>query len=191
MKDIAKMREEMERKIKYAEMSNKIEAEVGIECSFMPGGSPTQPGKEWLNFGEVTKEQAAKLLKIFPWTERAKVSGKDAEMSYLLELHKYPKEICSRLEIEWIHNEWFITLKIQVRTDDEVLMTYFKWDRYQIDDSTIGLYYGAVSRSVKECLKEVRCLNFNCGQVIRYQGGYFRQMSEGHAECIISEIIGE
>ena len=190
MKDIAKMREKMEREIRLAEMSNEIEKKVGVNCSVM-GESGTQKGKTWLLFGEVTKEQAAKILKMFPWTERAKVSGKDIELSYILGTHRYPRDPYTLLEIQWIHEEWAITLKLPIKHDDEALRGYFRQDGYPLDDSTIGLYYGAVSPRDKAELKRCPVLSFNCGSQIRYYGGYFTQTSEGHAECIIAEIIGE
>lgn len=195
MKDIAKMREEMERKIRLAEMSNEIEEKVGIECTVM-GESGTQKGKTWISFGEVTKENAAKILKAFPWTEKAKRTRSASdnsvlEMSYLLETKRYPKESLTKLSIEWIHNEYFITLGIRIMPDDEVLMGYFKRDWFTIDDSTIGMYFGAVSPRYKSELSRQPVLSFNCGGQIRYYGGSFLQTSEGHAECIVSEIIGE
>ena len=195
MKDIAKMREEMERKIRLAEMSNEIEEKVGIECTVL-GEPATQPGKTWISFGEVTKEDAAKILKMFPWTEKAKrtKSASDnsvLEMSYLLETKRYPKEPLTKLSIKWIYNEYFITLDIRIMPDDDVLMGYFKRDYFTIDDSSIGLYFGAVSMRDKERLSRQPVLSFNCGSQIRYYGGSFLQTSEGHAECIVSEIIGE
>lgn len=195
MKDIAKMREEMERKIRLAEMSNEVEEKVGIACTVM-GESCTQKGKTWISFGEVTKEQAAKILKMFPWTEKAKrtksaIDSSVLEMSYLLETHRYPKEPLTKLSIEWIHNEYSITLDIRIMPDDEVLMGYFKRDWYELSSDSIGVYYGAVSSRDGEYLSRQPVMSFNCGSQIRYQGGYFLQTSEGHAECIVSEIIGE
>lgn len=193
MKDIAKMREEMERKIRQAEMSNEIEEKVGIECTVM-GESGTQKGKTWISFGEVTKEDATKILKAFPWTERSKTrsrNGEDIEISYILETHRYPKEWSTKLDIQWISGEWSISLKVPINEGDDVLMQYFKRDWYEIDDSTVGIYFGAVSPRDKENLKRQSMLSFNCGSVVRFYGGYNKQVSEGHAECIISEIIGE
>lgn len=195
MKDIAKMREKMEREIREAEMSNEIEEKVGIAC-WVNGESSLQPGKTWISFGEVTKEQASKLLKMFPWTEKSKrtKSATDSsvlEMSYFLETGRYPKEPYTKLEIEWIHNEYYITLGIRIRPDDDVLMGYFRQDWFTIDDSSIGLYFGAVSPREKSNLSRQPVLSFNCGSQIRYFGGHFLQTSEGHAECIVSEIIGE
>lgn len=195
MKDIAKMREEMERKIRLAEMSNEIEEKVGIACTVM-GESSTQKGKTWISFGDVTKEQASKILKMFPWTEKAKrtksaIDSSVLEMSYLLETHRYPKEPLTKLEIEWIHEQYLISLKIELRPDDDVLMGYFRRDWYELSSDSIGVYYGAVSSRDRENLSRQSVLSFNCGSQIRYQGGYFLQTSEGHAECIISEIIGE
>ena len=195
MKDIAEMREEMERKIRLAEISNEIEAKVGVECSCL-GEPATQKGKTWICFGDVTKEQASKILKAFPWTEKAKKvkSASDnsvLELSYLLWTKRYPKEPFTKLEIEWIHEQYFLSLKIELRPDDDVLMGYFRKDKYSLDDSSIGLYYGAVSPRDKSYLKEQSVLSFNCGHQIRYCGGSFFQMSEGHADCIVSEIIGE
>lgn len=195
MKDIEKMRAEMEKKIRLAEISNEIEEKVGIECSVL-GEPATQKGKTWLNFGEVSKEQAAKILKMFPWTEKAKRTRSASdnsvlEMNYLLETKRYPKEPLTKLSIEWIHDEYFISLGIRIRPDDEALMGYFKMNWFTIDDSTIGLYFGAVSPRDKVNLSRQWVLSFNCGSQIRYYGGSFLQTSEGHAECIVSEIIGE
>ena len=194
MKDIEKMRQEFERKIKCAEMSNKIEAEVGIECSVMENGSCTQKGKEWLSFSKVTKEQAGKILKMFPWTERSKTrghNGKDIEISYVLSTSRSPKDMFTTLDISWIHNEWAISMNLPIDPTDHILMQYFKRDSYEIDDSTIGLYFGAVSEREKGYLKNVSLLSFNCGDVVRFYGGHHKQVSEGHAECIVAEIIGE
>lgn len=195
MEDIAKMREEMERKIRLAEIGNEFEAKVGIKCSCL-GEPATQKGKTWINFGDVTKEQASKILKMFPWTEKAKKvkSASDnsvLEMSYLLWTKRYPKEPFTKLEIEWIYEQYLISLTIELRPDDDVLMGYFRKDKYSLGDDSIGLYFGAVSPREKAYLKEQSVLSFNCGSQIRYYGGSFFQMSEGHAECIVSEIIGE
>ena len=195
MEDIAKMREEMERKIRQAELGNEFESKVGIKCRCL-GEPATQKGKTWISFGDVTKEQASKILKMFPWTEKAKKTKSASdnsvlELSYLLWTKRYPKEPFTKLEIEWIHNEYLISLEIDIRPDDDVLMGYFRKDHYTIDDSTIGLYYGAVSPKDKEDLREQPVLSFNSGSQIRYYGGSFFQMSEGHAECLVAEIIGE
>lgn len=189
MKDIAKMREKMEREIRLAEMSNEIEEKVGISCEVSESGSPA--GKAWIYFGDVTKEQAAKVLKVFPWTERTEIYGKDIELSYILSTHRYPKDPYTMLEIRWIHNEWTVSLRLPIKHDDEVLRGYFKEDRYELENDTIGLYYGAVSPREKGRLRYCSVLSFNCGSQIRYKGGYFKQTSEGHAECIVAEIIGE
>lgn len=192
MKDIAKMREEMERKIRLAEMSNEVEEKVGIECTVM-GESSTQNGKTWISFGNLDKEQAAKVLKMFPWTERSKTrsrNGEDIEISYILETHRYPKEWNTMLEVQWISGEWAISFKMPI-LEGGVLMQYFKRDWYEIDDSTIGLYFGAVSQNDKSVLKRQSMLSFNCGSVVRFYGGYNKQVSEGHAEAIVAEIIGE
>ena len=192
MKDIAKMREEMERKIRLAEMSNEVEEKVGIECTVM-GESGTQKGKTWISFGNLDNEQAAKVLKMFPWTERSKTrsrNGEDIEISYILETHRYPKELNTKLEVQWISGEWAISFKMPI-LEGGVLMQYFKRDWYEIDDSTIGLYFGAVSPKDKSGLKRQSMLSFNCGSVVRFHGGYNKQVSEGHAEAIVAEIIGE
>ena len=193
MKDIAKMRQEMEQKIKLAELSNAIEEQTGIECNAM-GESYCQKGKQRIWFGEVTKEQAAKVLKMFPWTERSKTGGRnreDIEISYILSTEQRPKECRTKLSVEWIHGEYDMGLDIRIDPSDDVLMGYFKKDQYEIDDSTIGLYFGAVGTSERGELRYRPCLNFNCGSVVRYYGGHFKQVSEGHAECIVAEIIGE
>ena len=193
MKDIEKMRREMEQKIKLAELSNKIEEQTGIECSAM-GESCCQRGKQRIWFGEVTKVQAAKVLKMFPWTERSKTrsrNGEDILISYILSTSQGPKEYNTKLSIAWIHGEYDMGLDMRIDPSDDVLMGYFKSDKYEIDDSTIGLYFGAVSPSKKSDLRYRPCLSFNCGSVVRFHGGYFKQVSEGHAECIVAEIIGE
>ena len=193
MKDIAKMREEMERKIRLAEMSNEVEEKVGIDCTVM-GESGTQKGKTWISFGDLDKEQAAKVLKMFPWTERSKTrsrNGEDIEISYVLETHRWPKEWNTKLDVEWISGEWAITFKMPILEGDDVLMQYFKRDWYELDNSSVGLWYGAVSPRDHAALKRQSMLSFNCGSVVRFQGGYHKQVSEGHAECIVSEIIGE
>lgn len=193
MKDIAKMREDMEREIKLAELSNKIEEQTGIECVAM-GASICQKGKQRLWFKEVTKEQASKLLKMFPWTERSKTrsrNGEDIFISYVLTTEQAPNEWKTKLNIDWIHGEYDMNLELRIDPTDEVLMGYFKRDQYEIDDSTIGLYFGAVSPRQKSDLRYRPCLSFNCGSVVRFYGGHFKQVSEGHAECIVAEIIGE
>lgn len=196
MNDIAKMRQEMERKIKEAELENQFEEKVGFHGSIL-GESVTQKGKTRLCYTKLTKEQVQKLLKMFPSTEKAKrtrsATDKSVlEMNYILETHRYPKEVFTKLEIEWIHGDYAIDVDMPIMPDDEVLMGYFKQDYYEIDDSSVGLYYGAVrsNRDIKS-LKRQRVLSFNCGSQIRYNSGWFLQTSEGHADCIVAEIIGE
>ena len=187
------MRQEMEQKIKLAELSNKIEEQTGIECHAM-GESCCQKSKQRIWFGEVTKEVAAKVLKMFPWTERSKTrsrNGEDILISYILSTEQRPNEYRTKLSIAWIHGEYDMGLDMRIDPSDDVLMGYFKSDKYEIDDSIIGLYFGAVSPSEKSNLRYRPCLSFNCGSVVRFYGGHFKQVSEGHADCIVAEIIGE
>lgn len=195
MKDIAKMREEMERKIKEAELENQFEEQLGIHV-YVFSESGTQAGKMRLRFTDVTKEQARMLLTKFPWTERAKrtKSATDSgviELSYILGTSQGPRDPYTKLEIEWIHNGYHIDVDMPIKPDDAELMAYFRKDWYTIDDSTIGLFFGAVSNNERDRLSRRPVLSFNCGSQIRYYGGRFLQTSEGHAECIVSEIIGE
>lgn len=195
MKDIEKMRREFERKIWCAEKSNEIEQRIGVECDIMEHGSYTQKGKEWLSFGDVNFEQARKILREFPWTERAKrtKSATDSsviELPHLLQLHRYPKD-CDKLEVEWIHNEYAISLKIPIKPDTKPLYEFFKADNYQLNSDSIGLYYGCVSPGEADVLSRQHALSFKGGSQIRYQGGYFFQTDEDEAERIVATIIGE
>ncbi len=192
MKDIAKMRADMEREIRMAELGNEIEEKTGIECSVM-GESVTQKGKMWYNFRDVDKGTAAKLLAKFPRTEpiRRTKSACDStvlELPYELELHRYPKEVFDTLSVGWISGEMHVSMKLLARRDDEAMMQYFKDDSYGIDDSTIGVYYGCVSPGEKALLGKQRALSFKGGSQIRYHGGYFLQTDAEEILRIVETI---
>ncbi len=192
MKDIAKLREEYDRKLKYAEYENELEERVGVSCSII-GSSLTQKGKTHVYFGSLSKEQTSRLLKEMPSTEDALTSGRGGvkmALPHILSVSRSPREAHTMLEMEWIHGEWDISLKMPLDPGDGVLMQYFRQGLYEIDNATIGLFYGAVSPREKSRLKDVPYLTFNSGDIIRYKGGRDKQLSAGHAECIISEIIG-
>ena len=193
MKDIQKMRKDFERKIWCAEKSNEIEKQIGIECTVMECGSITQKGKEWLNFGDVNFEQAKKIIKAFPYTELAKrtksaIDSTIITLPHLLDLHRSPKG-SDKLEIEWIHNEYAVYLRLTIEESSISIQEFFKPDSYSIDSSTIGIYFGQVSPSEADRLSRQRALSFSGGKQIRYQGGHFFQTDEEEAERLISAII--
>jgi len=192
MKDIAKMRANMEREIKLAELGNEIEEKVGIAVSVM-GESVTQKGKMWYNFRDVDRCWAAKLLEKFPQTEPIKrtKSACDStvlELPYELELHRYPKEVYDTLNIEWISGDMHLSMRLLVSLEDEALMRYLKGDSYEIDDSAIGLYYGCVSPAARESLRKQRALSFKGGGQIRYHGGRFLQTDPAEILRIMETI---
>ena len=192
MKDIKKMREVFEQELKYAEIENEVEARLGFEGFKIVGESLTQKGTLHTYFlHDLNREQAAQVLKTFQPTGRYKVSGKDIELTYRLETHRYPKEAGTTLKISWIHEDYDMTFEMLIDEQDETLMQYFRQDWRELDNSDIGLYYGAVSPREKSHLRNLRFLTFNCGNVIRYYGGYRLQISDGHACCIVADIIGE
>lgn len=191
MKDLAKMREEFEMKIKYAEMENEVEQKLGFDGFCVIGNSLTQGGKMHTYFRDkLDLDKARMVLKEFQPTEKVKVSGRDIELTYLLKTHRYPNEPKTVLTIEWISGEFDLSISMWI-DDKEILLPYFRVDWYEIDNHDIGLFYGAVSPRQKSALKVQRFLSFNSGNVIRYQGGYRYQVNDGVATALIAELIGE
>lgn len=184
MKDIEKMRREMEEKIRRAELSNEIEMQTGLECTVM-GESPTQPGKTWLSFGNLDRENAAKLLSLYPQTEPCRTRGhkdKDIIIAYVLRTERSPKMPYNVMEVEWIHEDKFITFKINLDTQDEELKEHFTRTTYNINDEFAGLYYGA---NAHKDLYTQPVLTFKGGDVIRFYGGHFTQLDEKEVMTII------
>jgi len=205
MNDIAKMRAEFEEKIRLAELENKYNEplqQFGIQIVIIDGNSLTQKGKIHVvvhraddRLKALTERDAQNALNHLPMTENCRVytGSKNgyAMLPYRMQTSRAPKQFATILTIEYIHNDLDLTVEFPIDERNPELMQYFLRDQYEIDDSTIGLYYGAVSPAAKGRLKYQPVLSWNCGSVTRFQGGYRQQNSEGHLLCVAESIMND
>lgn len=201
MKDIEKMRKEFAEQIRLAEIENKYSeplAKYGLEISII-GNSFTQKGKIQATARKaenglttpLDERDVQNILEVLPMTEKSRVYIGDHKydmLSYELATERNPREARTMLKIGYIHNELDLSIDLPINESDPELMQYFTRTQRELDSSTIGLYYGAVSPAQRGRLKMLSFLTFNCGHVVRFSGGTHRQISEGHANCIISSL---
>lgn len=198
MNDIAKMRAEFEEKIRLAKLENMYNEpleEHGLSLSIFTkdkSGRLLASVRVDRSYDKPFNEHDAQLiLSLYPMTEKKRVyvgGGKYDELSYEMGTERCPSKSQTILKIRYIHNELEIWMELPINERNPELMQYFMKTQRELDNREIGLYYGAVSPRAKSNVRMLPFLTFNSGRVVRFQGGYHMQASEGHVCCIASSI---
>lgn len=200
MNDIAKMRKEFDEKIRLAELENEYNERLeksGIEIRIVSGDSLMQKGKihatvrkagDWIK--PLDGHDAQNALKLLPMTENLRVyNGKEHVMlPYRMETHRSPSESRTILTVNYIHGDLDLSFDMTINESDPEMMQYFQRTQRELDSREIGLYYGAVSPRTKANVQMLPFLTFNCGKIVRFQGGHHTQLSEGHLTSIAASI---
>lgn len=199
MNDIAKMRAEFEEKIRLAELENKYNEQLERHGLAMHVFSKDKDSDRLLvsiradrSYDKPFNEHDAQfILRVLPMTEKMRVyigHDKYEMLSYVMETERNPKQPRTMLKIKYVHENLEIWLELPINEQNNELMQYFTRTQRELDNDTIGLYYGCVSPREKSHLQMLPFLTWNCGQVVRFQGGCHRQISEGHLSCVAASI---
>lgn len=197
--NIEKMRQEFENKIKFAEMENEQNERVNWDFGTLRivGESITQPGKihayirrnDWKE--GLTATEAARVLNDFPQTERSRVyigGNKYDSLSYIMETEKTPGR-ADLLKISYISGEYDLSFDVVINPSDADLMQFFTVTRRELSDTEINLYLGGKRTKWNYNTRHYfPYYTFNLGQVVKFQGGRDRQINEGAAITIASNL---
>ena len=200
MNDIAKMRKEFEEKIRLAELENKYNEKLdkyGMSVHIFSehadeGRYLASVRKNEGSWAELNEEDVQSVLENLPMTDKIRVSaghGKYEMLSYQMETERTPQRPRTLLKIRYIHNELELWIDLPINENNPDLMQYFQTTQRELDNQTIGLYYGSVSPRRKSSLQMLPFLTWNCGRVVRFQGGIHRQVAEGIVTCVASTIL--
>lgn len=196
------MRSELEEKIRIAELENQYNEtleESGISISIF---SRDKEGRYLASFhkageGRFTKSldehDAQNALRLLPMTEdkRVHVGHNEYEMlPYEMETSRTPGHP-TVLKIEWIHNDLELWFELPINERDIELMQYFTKATRELDETEIRLYIGQKTKYNKNTRENFQFWSFCCGRIVRFQGGYHKQISRGHLECIAESIIND
>lgn len=193
MNDIKKMREEFEQKIKYAEMENTFSEELeplGIRA-VVYGQDTVQKDKISLGFrsvdvcGHLTQENVCYLLNRFESTEPIKVycgQKKDYQcLPFWMDTHRGPNDRGTILTIHWVFGVFRVGLEICIEDcASEDIRSLFRPANRCLDESEISSYGIQKTRWNLNYRENFPFLTFDGGEVVKFQGGYRRQISEGH-----------
>lgn len=200
MNDIAKMKAEFKEKIRLAELENKYNSKLEKEGISLGIFSYDKENERYLvHFRTVNRpyddpfngHDAQTIMRTFPRTADIEVSvgaGKKERLPYDICTSRNPKEPRTMLKIRYIHENLEVWIDLPIDERNPELMQYFMRTQRELDSSTIGLYYGAVTPRERANLQMLPFLTFNCGHVVRFYGGTHRQISVGHLECIASSV---
>lgn len=198
MNDIAKMRAEFEEKIHLAELENMYNEPLemyGLHLSIFStdkSGRLLASVRTERGYDKPFNEHDAQIvMNTYPMTEKMRVylgNDKYDELSYLMETERSPSQARTILKIHYIHDKLEIWLDLPINEKNNELMQYFRRTQRELNNQEIGLYYGAVSPRTKSNVRMLPFLTWNCGSVVRFQGGNHRQISEGHL-CSVAESI--
>lgn len=201
MNDIAKMREEFEQKIKYAQIENKINEGLepdGIRISVI-GASCTSKDRLHISVrcvnsytkGLDIRQMGCVLCKL-PVTESYRsytgVKGGYVLLPYEMQTHRGGNEFHTSLNVRWISNEFEVWATMSIDEKDEEIMQFFKETTRELTDTEVQLYCNGRTRWNYNRRNFHRFLTFNCGSVVKFQGGYHKQISEGILNSIAETL---
>lgn len=189
MINIEEMKAKQARELELAELANKycaIAKENGIECdAICYGKSYLAKGKWHIGFHHtesVCKKIDAKalglLLDVFAPTEKIKVSagrGKEEEFEYRMDVHRGYHDRATILDVAWIHEDCEFSTEIEIDENNLDLMNFFKETTRELTDSEVSTYLRAKTRWNYNTRNFFKFLTWNCGSIVRFQGGHHRQ----------------
>ena len=198
--DLEKMRQELEKKLMYAQMENELNARAGFDWGYFSiiGESLTQPGKlhtavRLNGYGHdgLTAAQVSEVLNKFPQTERSRAyigTGKYEDLSYIMETERTPGH-ATILKINYISDNLDLSLNMAIDPNDEDTTQFFRMTARELSDTEINLYLdGRRTKYNYNTRHNFTYYTFNFGHVVKFCGGKDRQISEGAAITIASNL---
>lgn len=201
MNDLAKLREEFEKKYKLAELENKFEtahpemAESGLEIRILES---TKQGEKYLHsyFSKqssmkITEKDAAMLLSIFPADSKFPVyqgsKQKYQDEYYDMTLERNPRDTHTILEIRWMHEDVEMSVKFPI-AEGSILLDWFKETTRQLDESEISAYGIQKNRYTYDMRNFFKVLDWANGQSIHYVGGKYQQTYHSVKNQIVEDL---
>lgn len=186
MINIEEMKAKQARELELAELANKylaIAKENGIECDMSCFSCCGMKHISIRHTESVCKKIDAKtlglLLAVFAPTEKIKVSagsGKEEELEYRMDVHRGYHDRATILDVAWIHEGCQFHAEIEIDENNLDLMNFFKQTTRELTDSEVSTYLGAKTRWNYNTRNFFKFLTWNCGSIVRFQGGHHRQI---------------
>lgn len=194
MNDIEKMKTEYEQKIKWAEMENELSKKLpeGTRISII-GKSLTQKGKLQTSIrGEnwsrgLTEQQVGELMLAFPVTEKSRTYvGLDqySEKEYEMQTHRYLHCPHTDLNISWVSGELTISLELKVELCSNEIKQFFTETYRDVNHE----WTGPKTRFNKQVRDRFHFYTFAYGHIVRFQGGYHKQVSDPALSDIVEKF---
>lgn len=198
--DLEKMRQELEKKLMYAQMENELNARAGFDWGAVKiiGESCTQSGKlqttiwrDGYGHDGLTAAQVCEVLNTFPQTERSRVYiglGKYDKLSYIFETERTPGH-ATILHLSYISDNLDLSLNMAIDPNDEDTTQFFRLTARELSDTEINLYLdGRRTKYNYNTRHNFQYYTFNLGKVVKFQGGRDRQVSEAAATTIAANL---
>lgn len=202
MKDIEKLKREYEQKLRYAELENRYNESLekeGIQLSII-GESCMTKGKLHVVFhtvdynGELNTQQAQTILNEFPSTEDCETYvGKSQydRLPYVLETHRGPHDAKTSLSFRWIYEDMDCSFDMDIDETDPNVMQFFTTRNRALTQSEISAYGIQKTRFNVNYRNFFPYLSFNCGHVVRFEGGHDKQIASGIITSVVETIKWE
>jgi hypothetical protein len=187
MINIDEMRARQNEELELAELANKycvIAKENGIECN-MSGFSCFGIKHISIKHSEsVFKKIDAKtlglLLSVFAPTEKIRCSAGsrtgEVELEYRMDVHRGYHDRATILKVDWVHEGCQFNAEIDIDESNLNLMNFFKKTMRKLTDIEVSTYCGAKTRWNYNIRNNFDFLTWNCGSIVRFQGGLHRQI---------------
>ncbi len=200
MVDIKKMREQQERELNIALMTNKLItehpeiAERGLKLSLFDSewnGEHTTRGTVYENYPhKICEQDAGMLLSLFPADEKFPVYQGDNKYSdeyYLMDLHRNPAQSDTHLHIEWKSNGIKFYIRFPILPNSE-LMSWFRIRERKLDECEISSYGIQKNRYTYNMRNNFQQLDWASGRSIHFVGATWQQtehaVMNSIAECL-------
>ena len=192
MKDIEELKKRQEKELQFAIRENQLCEKVGDKVDIrVIGNSIVHKGYLHVHCYNVKDIRMVGLvMTAFPVTEKkvVKTSKQEAELSYRIRCHGGPRTNGTEIEFAWISDDLDISVAYKLEENDEDFMQFFKKTTRKLTDIELLSYNINKTRWNVTYREQFPFYTFSCGNIIRHEGGYHLQISEGHA-CSIVETI--
>ena len=194
MNDIEKMKAEFAEKLRIAQLENDEMARNGGIPVSVNGESYRKNGKTALGLGGILKglstKQVHDILQTYPWTEdidtHVGTSGY-TKLPYDMYVLNGPNQT-DRLAVNYISGDYEISFYMKIDTQDPDVMQFFDRKTRHLSDSEFSTYYKVKTRWNKDAIERFPYLTFNCGHVVKFQGGADKQIAPGILTSIMETI---
>lgn len=193
MKNIEELKKQQQEELVRAVMENDLEAELDckeLEVSTYSLERSSISKKEYrLGHELLTYEQAGLVLTNLERTsDFVNYNGK--LVSYEMQLHRYPTQSTTGLEITYCHNDHIISFKVGVKdNEDKWLGELFMNAQRELEESEISAFGIQKNNRNYNYRKFFPYKTWCKGEVKKYKGGRDSQMSLWVHEMVAERLI--